>query len=74
MLRIEHNQSIHHNIKLLSIIFICIITFISDWSCIASLIILAFGTNRGHFKYMKWLFYIYYPLHLFIIGLLLHFI
>lgn len=104
------------------IILICLITFPSDWSCIASLCILAMGTNRGHLKIqmlwmvfyvalysivyffaqdrlyglvqmavvlaipllahyngqrgrnhcmnriMKWLFYIYYPLHLAIIG------
>ena len=104
------------------IIGICLITFPSDWSCIASLCILAFGTNRGNLKtqmlwmifyvslysvvyfftidkiygiiqmavilaipvimmyngkrgrsqktntIMKYLFYIYYPLHLFVIG------
>ena len=104
------------------IIVICLITFPSDWSCIASLCILAFGTNRGNFKkqmlwmifyvamyaviycfaidllygimqmavvlaipfigmyngkrgqckkmntFMKYAFYIYYPLHLFVIG------
>ena len=95
-----------------------------DWSCIASLCVLAFGTNRGNFKkqiiymilfvsmysivyffaldkiygiiqmavvlsipiimmyngqlgknkrvnkIMKYFFYLYYPLHLFIIGLI----
>ena len=29
---------------------ICLITLPSDWSCIASLCILAFGTNRGNLK------------------------
>ena len=108
--------------KILITIIICLITFPSDWSCIATLAILAIGTNRGNFKkqmlwlifyvfiysvvyffaidkvygciqmcivlaipilmlyngqrgksksinnFMKWAFYIYYPLHLFVIG------
>lgn len=122
MLRIVNSKKIKTSIKILLIILICFITFPSDWSCIASLCILAIGTNRGNFKrqmlwmvfyvtfysvvyffaidkiygiiqmavvlaipvimmyngqrgynkrinkIMKWLFYIYYPLHLFIIG------
>ena len=109
--------------KPILIILICIITFSSDWSCIASLCILAFGTNRNNFKtqmlwmifyvslyaivyffaldkmygilqmgvilaipilkmyngerginpkintIIKWVFYLYYPLHLFILGI-----
>lgn len=31
-------------------ILICLITFPSDWSCIATMAILAIGTNRGNFK------------------------
>ena len=111
-------------VKTLLIILICFISFPSDWSCVASLCILVFGTNRGKLKtqmlwmlfyvaiyatvyffaidkvygvlqmavvlsipiimmyngkrgnnrkinnIMKWLFYIYYPLHLLIIGLI----
>lgn len=122
MLRVANSDNIKQSIKPIFIILICLITFPSDWSCIASLCILAFGTNRGAFKkqmlwmvfyvaiysvvyffaidkiygliqmavifaipvikmyngqrggspktntVMKWLFYIYYPLHLFIIG------
>ena len=123
MLRVVNSRKIKQNIsKTLLVIFICLISFPSDWSCVASLCILAFGTNRGKFKtqmlwmtfyvaiyaavyyaaidkvygllqmavvlaipvlmmyngqrgskqsinkVMKWLFYIYYPLHLFIIG------
>ena len=122
MLRIAHSEKIKEQIKPVLVILICLITFPSDWSCIASLCILAFGTNRGNFKkqmlwmvfyvamyatvyfftldkiygliqmavvfaipvimmyngrrghsqrtnqIMKWLFYIYYPLHLLIIG------
>ena len=123
MLRVVNRQVIKKDIaKIGLVILICIISFPGDWSCIASLCILAFGTNRGNFKkqmhwmiiygamysivyffaidkvygwiqmfvvlaipilkiyngergknrawnnLMKWLFYIYYPLHLFIIG------
>ena len=123
MLRIDHSQKIKSNfVKALLIILICVVTLPSDWSSIASLIILAFGTNRGNFKkqvlymmlfsliyaivyffaldkiygviqlgvalsipllmlyngqrgnnkkvnnFLKWFFYIYYPLHLVILG------
>lgn len=101
-------------------IMICLITFPSDWSCIATMAILSIGTNRGNFKKqmlhmmlcvsayaivyfifidkvyaviqfgtaltipllrlyngergsfkgMGKLFYIYYPLHLFICGII----
>lgn len=106
--------------KILILIIVCLITFSSDWSCIATLAILAIGTNRGNFKKqmthmmfytfmyaviyfifidkvyafiqlgtcltipLLWfyngergsfkgmgkLFYIYYPLHLFICGII----
>lgn len=122
MLRVVNSERIKSSIKVILVLLICVITFPSDWSCIASLCILAMGTNRGKFKkqmlwmvfyvalysvvyffaldklygiiqmavilaipvimmyngqrghnqrinkVMKWLFYIYYPLHLFIIG------
>lgn len=123
MLRVVNSKKIKSNMmKVLLIVLICLISFPSDWSCVASLCILAFGTNRGNLKkqtlwmmfyvaiytmvyffaidkiygvlqmavvlsvpiirmyngkrgnnqrinnIMKWLFYIYYPLHLFIIG------
>lgn len=125
MLRVAHSSKFKSNaVKTLLIILICFISFPSDWSCVASLCILVFGTNRGKLKtqmlwmvfyvaiyatvyffaidkiygvlqmavilsipiimmyngqrgnnrkinnVMKWLFYIYYPLHLFIIGLI----
>lgn len=123
MLRVANSEKIRESIKPLLIILICLIAFPSDWSCIASLCILAFGTNRGNLKaqmlwmvfyvaiyaivyffaidkiygliqmavilaipvlmmyngqrgksrqlkHIKWLFYIYYPLHLFMIGLI----
>ncbi len=36
--------------KILITIIVCLVTFPSDWSCIATLAILAIGTNRGNFK------------------------
>lgn len=123
MLRVANSEKIKGNtLKVVLIILICLISFPSDWSCIAALCILAFGTNRGEFKtqmlwmvfyvaiyaavyffaldkvygliqmavvlsvpiismyngergkslrfnkFMKWFFYIYYPLHLMVIG------
>ena len=122
MLRIAHSEKVKERMKPVLIIGICLITFPSDWSCIASLWILAFGTNRGNFKkqmlwmifyaamycavymlaldpvygliqmavvlaipilrmyngqrgkgkqgnrIMKYLFYVYYPLHMFLLG------
>ena len=125
MLRVESSRKIDSSaIKAVLVVLICVISFPSDWSCIASLCVLAFGTNRGKFKaqmlwmvfyvaiyavvyffaidkvygilqmavvlsapilmkyngergknqtvntFMKWLFYLYYPLHLFAIGLI----
>ena len=123
MLRVANSQKIQKSAtKTVLIILICLFSFPSDWSCVASLCILAFGTNRGKLKtqvlwlifyttiyatvyffavdkiygllqmavvcfipvimmyngqrgknqkvnyVMKWLFYVYYPLHLFVIG------
>jgi hypothetical protein len=126
MLRIADSKAVKEKTKPILIVLICLITFPSDWSCIASLCILAFGTNRGQFRtqmlwmlfyvamysavyffaidriygvmqmavvfaipvlrmyngrrganarvnqIMKWLFYIYYPLHLLMIGWMQH--
>lgn len=126
MLRIAHSPTIKDPVKYVLILGICLITFPSDWSCIASLCILAFGTNRGNLKVqMLWMvfytamyalvyffaldrvygilqmavvlaipvismyngkrsrypknnrliqyaFYIYYPAHLFVLGLIQH--
>ena len=123
MLRVVNSNKVKSNMmKIMFIILICFISFPSDWSCVASLCILAFGTNRGNLKnqmswmifyvsiyamvyffaidkiygllhmavvlsvpiimiyngkrgknqrinnVMKWLFYLYYPVHLFVIG------
>ena len=42
--------------KTLFLILVCLITFPSDWSCIATMAILFMGMNRGHFKkQMMWM-------------------
>lgn len=61
MLRVANSSRISQNwIRVLLILLICLITFPSDWSCVASLCILAMGTNRGNFRaQMGWmLFYV----------------
>ena len=60
MLRVANSEKIKEKVKPLFILLICAITFPSDWSCIASLCVLAIGTNRGDFKkQMLWMvFYV----------------
>ena len=117
MLRTAYSEKIKNKtLKVLLILLVCVLALPSDWSCVASLFILSFGTNRNNLKmqsvwliiyaavyslvygilqmsvvlaipiiyayngergknikfnkFMKWFFYIYYPLHLFIIGIL----
>lgn len=125
MLRINDSEKIKNIfVKVLLILVVCAVTFISDWSCIAALVVLSFGTNRGNLKkqsfwlifyvfiyaavyfffidkvygvlqlgvvlaipvialyngkrgknpkvnkFMKWFFYLYYPLHLILVGIL----
>lgn len=124
MLRVVNSQKLPDAAKPLLVVLICPIALPSDWSCIAALCVLAFGTNRCNFKkqmqwmlfyvalyaavyffaidkvyglmqiavvlavpilrlyngrrgknaacnrFMKWFFYLYYPLHLTVIGLL----
>jgi hypothetical protein len=56
MLRIVHSKKIKESLQPFLIMLICLIGFIGDWSCIASLCILAIGTNRGDFnKQMLWM-------------------
>ena len=126
MLRAAHSGRLGAAAKTALVAGICLVSFPSDWSCIAALCVLAFGCNRGNLKkqglwmvfyvalyaivyalaldwvyglvqmgvvlslpvlrlyngqrgrspqvnrVMKWLFYVYYPLHLLVIGLLEH--
>lgn len=60
MLRIANSDKVRERLKPALIILICLITFPGDWSCIASLCVLAFGTNRGDFRtQMLWMvFYV----------------
>lgn len=62
LLCISDNEKIKQWQKILLTIVICLITFPSDWSCIASMAILGIGTNRGNFKkqmglMMLWTFF-----------------
>ena len=107
-------------LKVLAIILVCVVTFPSDWSCIAAMcpvflyshrgnfkkqsfdifiwtlmyavvyffaidkvygllqfctllslpILKMYNGQRGKMKAMKWLFYIYYPAHLFIVAII----
>lgn len=106
--------------RTIAIYFCCIVSFCADWSCIAVLLVLHMGMNRGNFKKqmaymlmcvamyslvymifinplygilqmsvalaipflhsyngergkwkgMKWFFYLYYPAHLFLCGVI----
>lgn len=50
MLRAANSDKLSAAGKTLVIILICLVSFPSDWSCIAALCVLAFGTNRGELK------------------------
>ena len=50
LLCISDNEKLKQWQKVLLTLIICIITFPSDWSCIATLAVLYIGANRGNFK------------------------
>lgn len=50
LLYISDNEKLKQWQKVLLTLIICIITFPSDWSCIATLAVLYIGANRGNFK------------------------
>lgn len=50
LLDIMQNEKIKDWQKIGITIFVCIITFPSDWSCIATMAIVFIGANRGNFK------------------------
>ena len=42
--------------KTLLVVFVCVITFPSDWSCIAAMAVFFIGANRGNFRaQMRWM-------------------
>lgn len=56
LLWIFDNNKIRDWQKRLAILLVCLITFPSDWSCIAAMVVLFIGTNRGNFKaQMLWM-------------------
>ncbi len=60
MLRVADSAKLKQWMKTLLVLVICLIALPADWSCIASLCVLAFGTNRGNFRaQMLWMvFYV----------------
>ena len=50
MLRVAYSERVTGLWKPVLILLICLVSFPSDWSCIAALCVLAFGTNRGDLK------------------------
>lgn len=58
MLRVANHPGYSQLKKTLLVVLICLVSFLSDWSCIASLCVLAFGTNRGDLKAQgRWLLF-----------------
>lgn len=56
LLRIHSNEKTASWLKLALTILICVISFPSDWSCVASMAILYMGVSRGDFKkQMVWM-------------------
>jgi hypothetical protein len=53
---LSDNDRIKNWVKYLSIPIVCLLTFPSDWSCVAAMAILFMGTSRGNFKeQMQWM-------------------
>lgn len=50
MLRVVHDRRLRPAVQVALILLICLVSFPADWSCIAALCIMAFGTNRGKLK------------------------
>ena len=56
LLIIHLKTSLPDWLKLLLTLVICVITFLSDWSCIAAMAVLFMGVNRGNFRrQMLWM-------------------
>lgn len=60
MLRVANSERFTQLQKTLLVVLICLVSFPSDWSCIASLCVLAFGTNRGDLKAQgRWMLFLW---------------
>lgn len=56
LLQVNDSPSLKQWQKTLIILFACLVTFPSDWSCVATMAVLFLGTYRGDFrKQMVWL-------------------
>lgn len=56
LLRVNDSQSLKQWQKILIILLVCLITFPSDWSCVATMAVLFMGSERGNFqKQMLWM-------------------
>jgi len=56
LLQVNDSPSLKQWQKTLIILFACLVTFPSDWSCVATMVVLFLGTYRGDFrKQMVWL-------------------
>lgn len=60
MLRVNDSEKINQKLKLPLILFLCLVSFMADWSCIASMVVFVIGTNRNNkLKQILWsLFFI----------------
>lgn len=71
-LAVSENPRLKNWHKTLILLGICLITFCSDWSCIAVMAIVSLGQNRGNFKkQMAWMFFwtaIYAAVYVFFID------
>ncbi len=50
LLSIMEHEKIREWQKFLAVIFVCVVTFPSDWSCIAAMAVTFIGVNRGNFS------------------------
>ena len=56
LLRVNDSKRLKQWQKILIILLVCLITFPSDWSCVATMAVLFIGAERGNFKkQMVWM-------------------
>lgn len=49
LLYIMKDEKVRNWQKILAVIFVCVVTFPADWSCIAAMAVVFMGVNRGRF-------------------------